>query len=200
MTTFFLQTSANSTLQLKDYFSLLGPALIIITFSIDRIIAYRIKKKEVYRNFYMKAIIEPSLEKIESFFDETLSIFTNGFTKLKALGKESQDYKKHHIKINEKFQDEKRKFEFHVIFPAEATIENLFTKLSPLIIDLEDSFINNMDTINSPNDTGTEFRNSLTTIKSKFILELYNALSFKTDKPNNNSNESSSGILPPWLW
>jgi len=175
----FLQILPTPTTSFKDYFPLLGPFLILITFTIDRIYAYKIRKKEAYRSFYMKTIVEPSLEKIEDFFDTTLEIFSTGFTDLKKISKTTPQYKKLHIKTNQKFQDKKRKFEFQVVIPAEATIEKLFGKLYPLINDLEDEFVIIIDSIDSPNDLLTQFRNSLSTIKSKFILELYYALNSK---------------------
>jgi hypothetical protein len=49
-------------------FPLISPALLVLTFTIDRIIAGRIRQRDARRTWYIKAFIDPNLKEIRQFF------------------------------------------------------------------------------------------------------------------------------------
>src|SRR5688572_28390168 len=68
----------------KDFLPLISPAVVILLFIIDRIVAARLRRKEVERNWYLKVLIEPAIEKISEFYNSTTEQHSSSFLLLQA--------------------------------------------------------------------------------------------------------------------
>lgn len=166
--------SPTKALELRDYVSIFSAFLVIATFSIDRIIARNTRKKEFLRTWYYKALFEPNLDKIETFYKDTLALFVSGYRKLKTAPKEKIPNLK--SKLNSSFYDKKRNFDFEIIALLQQCIPTIEIRLMYHMQDLEDGFVNKIDAFNSPNDLEFEFRKDLMNHKSIFYILIYESL------------------------
>lgn len=170
---FINNPSSSSTL--KDIAPFIGPFLIILTFTLDRILSARTRRKEIFRSWYYKAILEPNLEKIEVFFKETYKKFENAVGLLKSKNDPVEVATSMAICIRE-FQNERREFEFDFIDLAQTNIQELRNSLTLEIQEIDDMFVNSIDKYSSPNDINEVFRNCLMFRRSRFYQILYSSL------------------------
>lgn len=182
---FLLEAKTSSGLfspsEFKDYISIISVSIVILTFTIDRLVASRTRKIEFLRTWYYKSLFEPNLEKIEIFYTETLVIFSKGYKKLKSL--QGPDIIiKTKGKINSEFQELKRSYEFDVLSVIKWCIPSLDLAILNFVLELEDSFVTTIDSYKSPNDLELEFRSYLMAHKARFYILLHESL--KTPKKN----------------
>ncbi|MCW3110605.1 MAG: hypothetical protein JWQ09_5111 [Segetibacter sp.] len=180
-------------LEFKDYVALIAPALLILTFTIDRVIASSYRKKEFLRTWFYKTLLEPNFEKIEEFYKESLTIFSKNYRKLKAA--QPADVNKLKSKINAEFQDLKRTFEFEVLELVKWSIPSLNDSLLNSILDLEDEFVNKIENFQSPNNLEQEFRSYLMLHKAQLYISLHEALKHpQTSRRNRSQVQPDSGF------
>lgn len=160
----------------KEYFPLYGPLIVILTFSIDRFFASKIRKKEVLRNWFSKCIIEPNIQNIDEFYVSTLKIFNQSFDQLLKIPKDHVNYVLILNRANAKFQVLKRSFENSTCSLLKSGSFSLTTAINSLILVLEDEYVQKLDSIISKNDVRLEFERFLNENKAQFYQQLYLAL------------------------
>lgn len=182
--TFFLlncsccqNTTSSTGLELKDYTAIGSLVLIIATFTADRIIAYKIRKKETLRTWYYKSLIEPHLEIIEKFYSDVLLQFEEAIKEIKINHSDIQIAKSSHIA---KFQDLKRNFEFEFVDLVQNNIEKLNKSLTDKLLELEDNVTKIFDLQTLPINVSNVFTAYLSSHKA----ELYKTLFAVLKEPN----------------
>jgi len=162
----------------STYFPLVGPVVIILTFTIDRVIAYNQRKKEQSRNWYYKVIIEPNIEVIEKYFSDVSSCFKSSLELiLKCKAGEEISIK---AVANSNIKSINSEFELKFVFLVETTQDMLLDKLMPILREIDDEFVNHLDSYKSSNKVEEAFERSIASQKSKFYQTLY--LPLKTTK------------------
>lgn len=132
--------------QWKELIPLVSPIVVICLFIIDRIIGFYFRKREVERNWYLKVLIEPGINKISVFFKNTLESY-----KLSAEFLDSNKQQPHDnysaLKSKEfgKFQSLKRELEAEVVFPVQITYPLVGEKVMEELRNLEDKFTSSLD-------------------------------------------------------
>jgi hypothetical protein len=131
----------------KDLFPLIGPTLLLITFSIDRYFAYKIRKKETYRSWYIKTLIDPHLKEVEAFFSDLPDLYKESCKSLKKSKKSmmEEDSLALQTKLNESFQKKKEKIEYEFIIIVAYNNSKIADKITGVINDVEDIFTTNLD-------------------------------------------------------
>lgn len=163
------------TNKLSQYYPLLSPIVVILTFLVNALISKNIRKKEVLRSWFTKSIIEPNNEKIEDFFQEVNTLFQKAYKKLnstKGVIDKSQ-YQKLHVNYNRDFKKLKKDFEFNYIDTIKATNIKTSQALDLILQNIEDDFVKNLDSVPSPNDIPSHFERSLLAYKSLLYKEIY---------------------------
>lgn len=180
-----LQTYFNSekSASLKDWLPLISVVLTLGIFIYDRLLAVRIRRVEVERNWYLKVLIEPNLDKISQFYISIEKIFNEAVETLNA-SKEipHKEYTIAKRQQNEKFIDEKRSLQASLIFPLQPRYPLLSSKIDELFIDLYDEFTGRLDKEAFTDEDSKEFYVKTQSNKSKLLNLLYLPLSKNTPK------------------
>ncbi|SHF23376.1 hypothetical protein [Chryseobacterium takakiae] len=167
-----LSTVADTELSLKDYFPLIGSSIVIILFIIERILSYGIRKKERKTNWYYKVFIDPNIEKINSFFDNTKQTYVESSKEIKSYLTRPNilDYKSHEIG---KFQTLKRDFENDILLPIISSYQEIGNSLTEELLNLEDVYAECMDKIHGDETYQNEFSKKLSERKAQFFKMLF---------------------------
>jgi len=174
-----LNTAANAELNLKDYFPLISSSIVILLFIIERILSSEIRRKERETNWYYKVFIDPNIDKINSFFDETKQIYVESSKKIKlqvALPN-ILDYKSHEIG---KFQILKRDFENDILLPIISSYQEIGNNLTEELLNVEDTYTHCMDKIHGDETYQSEFSRNLSTRKAIFFKILFKPINKET--------------------
>lgn len=130
----------------KEIAPYISSFVVILIFAFDRLLGYRLRKKELERTWYYKVLLEPNLEKIDSFFKDTLSNIKDSYKTLQSINFEEN--RSHYIKVQllelEIYKKTKREFELDVLQPIyskynvvnsdiQLTIEKIFDEYSKII-------------------------------------------------------------------
>lgn len=171
-----LCTPTNTELSLKDYFPLISSSIVIILFIIERFLSYRIRRKERETNWYYKVFIDPNIEKINSFFDDTKQIYVESSKKIKSNLALSNilDYKSHEMG---KFQTLKRDFENDILLPIISSYQEIGNSLTEELLNLEDVYTECMDKIHGDETYQSEFSKKLSEKKAHFFKMLFKPIS-----------------------
>lgn len=160
----------------KDYIPLISSAIVILLFIIDRIIAARIRKKELERNFYYKVILEPNITKISLFFNEIQELYQNSSIKLQNENNKISDYLKLLMLEIELFKEKKRDFEFQLIIPIQKRYPTGGSFLSSDLQNLQDYYITQLDLMKFDQESIVTFNRELHSLKANFLSNLYKPL------------------------
>jgi hypothetical protein len=170
-----------SSFQLKDYYPLISSAIVLLLFIIDRIIGYKIRKKEVERNWYFKVLLEPNLEKINSFFLDVENQYKASALKLKDLVSvvsHGEYINIQSLEIN-LFKEIKRRFELEVIKPIITRYSFMNENISIKTEDLQNHYTVQIDNLKLDQDDINEFAKDLYNIKAEWLDLLYKPLGNK---------------------
>lgn len=170
-----------SSYQFKDYYPLISSAIVLLLFIIDRIIGYRIRKKEVERNWYFKVLLEPNLEKINSFFFDVENQYKSSAIKLKDLVSvvsHSEYINTQSLEIN-LFKEIKRRFELEVIKPIITRYTFMNENISIKTEELQNHYTVQIDNLKLEQEDINDFSKDLYNIKAEWLDLLYKPLSNK---------------------
>ena len=132
---------------------------------------YTLRRKELSRNWYMKVIVEPSLEKIQFFFDNVHTTYeTSANTLLNSPELGYVDLLTEEIR---KFHKVRRKFEFDVILTIQSTNPEIAEHVMELVRTIDDIYIKALDSKQfSPEEIAT-FQNNTMTYKARLLNALF---------------------------
>lgn len=140
------QEIANTTYNFKDFFTLASPIVVVIIFIIDRLINYKLRKKEIQRNWYLKVLIEPSINNISKFYTFTYEQYVSSSIFLSAqMLKSHNSYNSAKSIEFGKFQARKREFEAEVVFPIQLCYHKISVDTTSVLQELEDLFTSMLD-------------------------------------------------------
>lgn len=131
----------------KENNSLLVPiissSIVVLVFVGTTIINYLIRKWDRRRGWYMKALIEPNISVITQFYEDTNKQIKEG---VKQIQSTTENLYLVQAKINENFQNLKRKLELDLIQIVEASYDfKEKNRLYTPIYQLEDLFVTFFD-------------------------------------------------------
>lgn len=161
-----------------SFLPLIAPLIVITTFTIDRIIAFKVRKKESKRSWYLKAYFDNSIKKVDEFFENSEKLMEDFLNEYMVLSKKSSS-KRNELKkleflanVNSTFTDLKRKFEINVLAIFHKQYPEIKHKVENSLLDYEDACTilsnNNIDIENK----FYEFIEILYNIKSNLIIAL----------------------------
>lgn len=174
-----LCTATNTELSLKDYFPLISSSIVVFLFIIERILSYRIRRKERETNWYYKVFIDPNIDKINSFFDDTKKEYLESSKKIKSqlLLPNILDHKSHEIG---KFQIIKRDFENDILLPIISSYQEIGNTLTEELLNVEDVYTECMDKIHGDETYQSEFSKKLSVRKAIFFKILFKPINKET--------------------
>jgi len=163
-----------SSISWKDYIPLLSPFVVILLFGIERVLSYFIRKRDIDRTWYYKVLLDPSLEKIDSFFSTTVELY------IKSCGILADSQEVPHAKyISMKsseigiFQKIKRTFDSNIVTPIIMRYPSTGNKLQNSLLDLEDLFSNSLDMKLFSDDDIEDFQVKVSSLKAIWLSTLY---------------------------
>jgi hypothetical protein len=170
--------SAHSNI--KDFLPLISVVVTLVLFIVDRLIASRIRKKEIQRNWYLKVLVEPNLVRINDFFDLVCNTYSNAsIFLLQSKNVAHEDYVILCVQENEKFIDLKRVLIAYLIYPLSNNYPAISEKIDKCLQDLEDDFTVGIDKERFSMDAINEFKLNAYKKKSELLNILYSPLSKK---------------------
>ena len=161
----------------KDFIPLISSIVVICLFIIDRIIGFYLRKKEVERNWYLKVLIEPEINKISIFYKDTFEGYKASAEFLKISNqKPHNDYIS--LKSIEfgKFQSLKRELEAEVIFPIQIRYPNVGESVTEELRNLEDHFTSCLDSELFSEDNIKQFQLYIAKNRAFLLKKLYSPL------------------------
>lgn len=158
----------------KDYLPLISPVVIVLLFGIERYLSYKIRKREVERTWYYKVLIDPSLNKINDFFNQAQSIYSDSCSLLLASNQLPHD-KYISLKSTQigEFQKVKRAFDTDVITPINNRYPKVGMELQNRLLDLEDKFSNSIDNELFSQDDIDTFFDTVSEVRANWLNILY---------------------------
>lgn len=138
-----------NTMNFKDFFPLISSGVVILIFIFDRVLGYKLRKKELERNWYFKVLLEPKLENIDRFFIEIESQINISIKELEALDFDDgrSDYIDNQMKHIVNFKELKRKFELEVLKPILSRYSGINSELIDVINNIENDYTSEIDSV-----------------------------------------------------
>lgn len=162
------------SLNWKEYIPLISPIIVVILFGIERVLSFHIRKREIERTWYYKVLLDPTLEKIDMFYSETIDLFISSC----SLLDKSQDIPHSSyisIKSSEigNFQKIKRTFDSNIVTPIIIRYPDTGNKLQNYLLDLEDLFSSSLDLKKFTEEDIEEFILKVSSAKAIWLNTLY---------------------------
>jgi hypothetical protein len=172
--------SNDEVMSFKDYFPLISSAVVILIFIFDRVLGYKIRKKELNRNWYFKVLLEPKLESIDAFF---IDVEKNIKSSIKDLNKidfdnEKDNYITSQLNHIDNLKEIKRKFELEVLKPILSRYTKINVELIDLINNIENDFTTEIDRLLIRDFDVIEFTKKLYENKATLLDVLYKPLNY----------------------
>lgn len=158
----------------KEYIPLISPVVVVLLFGIERILSYFIRKREIERTWYYKVLLDPSLEKIDTFFLSTVDLYISS-CKLLAVSQEIPHKSYISMKSSEigNFQKIKRTFDSNIVTPIILRYPDSGNKLQNYLLDLEDLFSSSLDLKKFSEDDIEDFKVKVSSAKAVWLHTLY---------------------------
>lgn len=158
----------------KEYIPLISPVVVVLLFGIERILSYFIRKREIERTWYYKVLLDPSLEKIDTFFLSTVDLYISS-CKLLADSQEIPHNSYISMKSSEigNFQKIKRTFDSNIVTPIILRYPDSGNKLQNYLLDLEDLFSSSLDLKKFSEDDIEDFKVKVSSAKAVWLHTLY---------------------------
>ena len=120
--------------------TIVGSSIVVILFILGRFLDSTLRLRELKRNWYMKVIIDPNIDKLEEFYKQTLISTKESINNLTGIKDELSFSNYIGAKSVEmgKFQFIKRKFEIEFIALVQTNYPEISNELEVLLRDLED--------------------------------------------------------------
>ncbi|MBL0327013.1 MAG: hypothetical protein IPP61_17930 [Cytophagaceae bacterium] len=158
----------------KEYIPLISPVVVVLLFGIERILSYFIRKREIERTWYYKVLLDPSLEKIDTFFLYTVDLYISS-CKLLAASQEIPHNSYISMKSSEigNFQKIKRTFDSDIVTPIIHRYPDTGNKLQNSLLDLEDLFSSSLDEKKFTQTDIEDFQVKVSSAKALWLNTLY---------------------------
>jgi hypothetical protein len=163
-----------SSFNWKEYLPLLSPIVVIILFGLERVLSYKIRKREVERTWYYKVLLDPSLNKIDLFFSNTIDFYISSCALL-SVSQETPHASYISMKSSEigKFQKAKRAFDSNIVTPIIHRYPDTGNKLQNSLLDLEDLFSSSLDEKKFTQTDIEDFQVKVSSAKALWLNTLY---------------------------
>ncbi|WP_432712710.1 hypothetical protein [Pedobacter sp.] len=179
---------------LKSILPLLGPALVVFTFSMNYSKDRKNKRKEAKRAWYFKAYFEPNIKKVEVFFDES-SVFME-----KSIENFNSQYIHYSLdarvavvaEVLGALASKKRRFLIEVVDMLKLAYKKEAGKIELILNDFEDSGTNVFDNIEQTIDPDSFYKylSEITEIKARLVKTLSKPAILKDKKKKKDSTNS----------
>lgn len=174
------KTIAETSSDFKELVPLISPLVVIILFIVDRFIAHYLRGKEAERNWYLKVLIEPNIEKISDFYKQVIEQYSESISVLyESTNIPHAEYNSLKAKEFGKFQTKKRELELDVVFPIQIQYPSLGNDLTQILLDLEDKYTNALDKEPISKDGAKEYHHDIASNKATLLQLLYKPLTQK---------------------
>lgn len=172
--------SNDEVMSFKDYFPLISSAVVILLFIFDRFLGYKIRKKELNRNWYFKVLLEPKLESIDGFFVEVEKKIKSSIKDLKKIDfdNDKETYITSQLNHIDGFKEIKRKFELEVLKPILSRYTKINVELINLVNDIENDFTTEIDSLLIKDFDIIDFTKKLYENKAILLDVLYKPLNY----------------------
>lgn len=158
----------------QELLPLASPIVVILLFFLERIISFFIRKNEVKRTWYFKVLIDPNIEKINTFYNAIKEAYNNSSDILNASQDLSHiDYVSLKSKEIGVFQKIKRDFEIDVIEPIIYRYPKIGDKLTDILISIEDTYTTNLDSGDFSKEKTDLFISHISSCRAKWFNVLY---------------------------
>lgn len=174
--------SINTSLWEKILPTIISGTIAIFLFFIGRLLDTFLKSKEQKRNWYLKVIIDPNIEKLNNFFSSSLIQFKSTLEELKNKSNIGHnDYLTLKTEEFGKFSSLKRDFEFEFINLIGINYSEIEQEIICLINNLDDNYKTSLDNIdnNTSEEILKKFEKQLYKCKTDLIAMLYKPLIYK---------------------
>lgn len=174
--------SINNPLWEKILPTVISGTIAIFLFFIGRLLDTFLKSKEQKRNWYLKVIIDPNIEKLNTFFSSSLIQFKSTLEELKNKSNISHnDYLTLKTEEFGKFSSLKRDFEFEFVNLIGINYSEIEQEIICLINNLDDNYKTSLDNIdnNTYEEILKKFEKKLYKCKTDLIAMLYKPLIYK---------------------
>jgi hypothetical protein len=148
-------------------------ATVILLFVVGRLLDGKYRAREARRNWYLKVIIEPNIDKVNSFYQEVMLYV---LASMDNLHQQILELKSKEIG---KFQTLKRTFEHEVIYLVKSNFPETSERLTELLRDFEDDITGLIDTEESILTADKKIETVVFTSKHDLFKALYEPLRFK---------------------
>lgn len=161
--------------------TIISTTIVIILFIIGRLLDSILKSNEIRRNWYQKVIIDPNIEKLNAFYDDTIKQTKLSIESLVRRKKELSfdDYiSAKAIEIN-KIKEIKRVFEYEFIQLVQTNFPEIAEELFEHLRDFEDCLSQYLDKQDLSNDHFVQAEKECVSKKHCIYGILYKPLKFK---------------------
>lgn len=163
-----------------DWIPLVSPFVVILLFIIDRILGFFLRKKEVERNWYLKVLVEPGIQRISEFYRTSTENYQQSAELLDSnKGQSHEEYNKLKSKEFGKFQALKRDLEIEVIYPIQIRYPDVGKQITEQLRNLEDNFTSSLDAEKFNSSGIKEFHDFAANNRALFLDHLYDPLNKK---------------------
>lgn len=177
---FEIHISNNSSSSFKDFLPLISVVVTLLLFITDRLIAIRVRRREVERNWYLKVLVEPNLIRINDFFDTVGKTYEESAKFLTLnLTKTHEEYVTIKAQEFEKFIDLKRILIAYLIYPLSPRYPEISERIDLVLQDTEDDFTTNLDKDAFSIENINDFKLRSYNKKAKLLNILYTPLGKK---------------------
>lgn len=129
--------------------SAISSSLVILTFTIDRIIAGGIRKRDARRSWYSKAFIDPNLKEIRTFFSELNTDYKAAIKTLKRsqkyLSEDNEDYTLLKAQQTELLSAKVRQLDLELVSVILVTHPDMALKLQTILEELRNYYTEGID-------------------------------------------------------
>lgn len=137
-------------------FPLIGSSLLLITFTIDRLIASRIRRRDARRNWYTKAFIDPNLKEIRTFFSHVYEDYKSSVKVLKQSQKynstNDQEYILLKAKQTEVISIKVRKLNFELVSVILSTNPKIALEIQVILLEVSNFCTEGIDILDEDYD------------------------------------------------
>ena len=157
-----------------DYFPLISSLVVILLFILDRIIAAKIRQREIARNWYLKILIEPNLDLINAFYTSAYANLEAAVNEL--IASRNLGHTQFLALVTAKtglFLADKRRFEFDFIYLVGSYNSTVALELNASLRLLEDIVNETLGATDHTSLDMTTIKNRIHTARAGFYSAIY---------------------------
>lgn len=174
-------TKPAATNLLLTFLPALSFGFVILSFIIDRALANRSKKKQIIREWYSKALLDPCLSSCNKFFDDVKELTVTNLIvfEKKNLVLPTAEFRRYKGNISDRFEKIKILFYNESLLPIYQNYPKIADSANNVLLRIQDQFIVVFGGSNIDPDVYDSFINSLYIEKGKLLAILEAPLSSK---------------------